>query len=214
MSRTPKQSDRTWNLDDDIGQAKLGRLVDGELDSKQRRDLLDRIRQHPEGWKKCALAFLEDQAWRQDLSDSMTSIPHTSDESKSVGLAVVESSHEGWHTSIVVRRFAWAAVVLVAFGSGVFLRGLRMADTHSPPVAAVPPTDSRDEPTDSEPTRDDVSPPAPRQLTQAEVDRVLSRLGHRMQRRAGYVSITLDDGRDAVVPVEEIEIVPVYNPTY
>lgn len=42
----------------------LDRLVDGEVTETERRDLLLRLERSPEGWRRCALAFLEAQAWR------------------------------------------------------------------------------------------------------------------------------------------------------
>jgi hypothetical protein len=46
----------------------LDLLVDGELDAARRRELLSWCRHDPEGWRRCALAFLEAQSWRQELS--------------------------------------------------------------------------------------------------------------------------------------------------
>ena len=47
----------------------LDRLVDGELSEAERRDLLIRLEQHPDPcvWRRCALAFLEAQSWKQDF---------------------------------------------------------------------------------------------------------------------------------------------------
>lgn len=42
----------------------LDRLVDGEVTETERRELLLRLERSPEGWRRCALAFLEAQAWR------------------------------------------------------------------------------------------------------------------------------------------------------
>jgi hypothetical protein len=42
-------------------------LADGELDSMRRHDLLSRLDASPDGWRRCALAFLEAQAWRSDV---------------------------------------------------------------------------------------------------------------------------------------------------
>src|SRR5690242_10805193 len=42
-------------------------LVDGELDEVRRRELLSRLDNMPDGWKSCALAFLEAQALRAVL---------------------------------------------------------------------------------------------------------------------------------------------------
>ena len=42
----------------------LDQLVDGELNETERRNLLMRLEHSPDGWRRCALAFLEAQAWR------------------------------------------------------------------------------------------------------------------------------------------------------
>ena len=43
------------------------RLVDGELNESERRALLLALEQQPDGWRRCALAFLEAQEWRGAL---------------------------------------------------------------------------------------------------------------------------------------------------
>src|SRR5258708_3997103 len=43
------------------------RLADGELDTAARRALLSRLDDVPGGWRLCALAFLESQAWRSEM---------------------------------------------------------------------------------------------------------------------------------------------------
>jgi hypothetical protein len=45
----------------------LDLLVDGELDDVRRRELLTRLDAEPEGWRRCALAFLEHRAWQDTL---------------------------------------------------------------------------------------------------------------------------------------------------
>jgi hypothetical protein len=50
-------------LDEDL----IDLLVDGELDDSQRRELLKSLDQKPDGWRRCALAFLEAQCWKQTL---------------------------------------------------------------------------------------------------------------------------------------------------
>ncbi|MCL4201481.1 MAG: hypothetical protein KJ000_03240 [Pirellulaceae bacterium] len=47
--------------------AMLDRLVDGELNDRQYRELLLRLETQPDGWRRCALAFLEAQAWRREM---------------------------------------------------------------------------------------------------------------------------------------------------
>ncbi len=53
---------------DAIDSASLDRLVDGDLTDTERRELLLRLESDPDGWRRCALAFLEDQAWRDALA--------------------------------------------------------------------------------------------------------------------------------------------------
>lgn len=47
--------------------ADLDRLVDNELSPEERRQLLQRLNVEPEGWRRCALSFLEAQAWSDAL---------------------------------------------------------------------------------------------------------------------------------------------------
>lgn len=42
-------------------------LVDGELCEAERRELLLRLDRAPDGWRHCALAFLEAQSWRKEV---------------------------------------------------------------------------------------------------------------------------------------------------
>ena len=62
---------RTLDLavDADLASA-LDRLVAGELADADRRALLVKLESSPDGWRRCALAFLEDQAWRIALGQS------------------------------------------------------------------------------------------------------------------------------------------------
>lgn len=46
-----------------VSDALIDRLVDGELEESERRTLLEQLDAQPEGWRRCALAFLEAQAW-------------------------------------------------------------------------------------------------------------------------------------------------------
>jgi len=50
-----------------IAVEQLDLLVDGELDEPDRRTLLQRLEQQPDGWRRCALAFLEAQSWHREL---------------------------------------------------------------------------------------------------------------------------------------------------
>ena len=54
------------NTDD----TRFDRLVDDELSEEERRELLGRLDDEPSGWRRCALAFLEAQCWRQALGET------------------------------------------------------------------------------------------------------------------------------------------------
>ena len=47
------------------------RLVDGELSEAERRELLQMLDRRPDGWRRCALAFLEQQTWGQALAEQV-----------------------------------------------------------------------------------------------------------------------------------------------
>jgi hypothetical protein len=65
-----------------VDPALLDRLVDGELPEAQRRNLLSSLDGRPEGWRQCALAFLEAQSWSaalgQAAGDSAAKLPDSS----------------------------------------------------------------------------------------------------------------------------------------
>jgi hypothetical protein len=45
----------------------IDQIVDGVLAPSQLRAAIDRLEREPDGWKRCALAFLEAQCWRESL---------------------------------------------------------------------------------------------------------------------------------------------------
>jgi hypothetical protein len=53
----------------DTDDLRFDRLVDGELNDTERHRLLASLDDEPGGWRCCALAFLEAQAWRQTMGD-------------------------------------------------------------------------------------------------------------------------------------------------
>ncbi len=48
-------------------QQQLDRLADGELSLQEQRELFRHLDAIPDGWRRCALALLEAQAWQQEL---------------------------------------------------------------------------------------------------------------------------------------------------
>ena len=110
----------------------LDRLADGELSQQDRRELLVALDQEPEGWRRCALAFLEAQSWRWQLTQVAAE--------PIVAQATVDGRRNTLGSGTNRGRFwglclAAAASVLVAFGLGT-----RFPTNGEPPVAA--PTDA------------------------------------------------------------------------
>jgi len=56
-----------------VSDALIDRLVDGEFDEIERRGLLLQLEAEPGGWRRCALAFLEAQAWTSSLREAADS---------------------------------------------------------------------------------------------------------------------------------------------
>ena len=56
----------TQNPSDALNE-ELDLLVDGQLNDEERRRLLSRLDATPDGWRRCALSFVEAQMWQQDL---------------------------------------------------------------------------------------------------------------------------------------------------
>ncbi|MBN2475984.1 MAG: hypothetical protein JXB62_15335 [Pirellulales bacterium] len=59
------------NLDD----RRFDLLVDGELGEADRRELLAGLDDEPSGWRRCALAFLEAQAWKHEFGSILQESP-------------------------------------------------------------------------------------------------------------------------------------------
>ena len=59
--------DRVMTRPTRLPPSELDRLVDGELSPAEATQLIRAFEETPDGWKQCALAFLEAQAWQQTL---------------------------------------------------------------------------------------------------------------------------------------------------
>jgi hypothetical protein len=108
----------------------LDRLVDGEVAEPQRQAILSRLEQAPQGWRRCALAFLEAQAWREALEPSALlsndgrsgALPTTSESARPElrvvsRQGVVQRLTSRWRP--VVGMLAAVASFLVAFTLGL-----------------------------------------------------------------------------------------------
>jgi len=100
----------------------LDRLVDGELSAEEYAAVLRSLGDSPDGWRRCALAFLEAQAWQRELG--MMGREAKSPTESAVAIRPTAATKR-WPLLLAV-----AASFLLAFGLGVGMRPL--APTGSP----------------------------------------------------------------------------------
>jgi len=209
----------------------LDRLADGELNDADVRDLIAALDGETDGWRRCALAFVESQALRDDLRSLQTEVSQQTAEAARPATV--------WRKQIWSACCALAACVLVAFGLGLFVGRdnslvRRPASRPDKPqmLAGEGPArataaanadgwrtvklniDDAVQGTSRDielPVRDMASldpnwgaddQPA----ISAEVVRALEQSGHVVKRVQELWPIELDDGRRLVVPVEQVEV--------
>jgi len=112
---------RTDNNPPKIDQHLLDLLVDGELDEPGRRELLARLDDTEDGWRRCALAFLENQCLGTELGHLARVSPAEASRKKRTG----RSSFFGRHRGTLA---AMAASFLVALALGISWRSLFLSD--------------------------------------------------------------------------------------
>jgi hypothetical protein len=204
----------------------LDRLVDGELSETERRSLLLRLEQSPDGWRRCALAFLEAQAWRgearsfvQEPAAAATPASRLPRSSLSpwIPFALAASFMLVVGTWAVVREPAGnpvATIKLPPSGSPALVssgqklsspQNLRLVVNGGPneqaDVVEVPIVDSR-------PMNEAMFGPLPQQLP-PHVVKMLEQAGHQVVRERKLVPVDLRDGRRVVVPMDQVDIRPV-----
>ncbi|MEZ6069045.1 MAG: hypothetical protein R3C10_01985 [Pirellulales bacterium] len=106
----------------------LDRLVDGELSEQEREETLRRLDVQPDGWRRCALAFLEAQVWRESahaLGETAHSraVPRVAAAPQSVGTASVDGG-----VTDRSRRRSWSAAALAASIALAFALGFAGGD--------------------------------------------------------------------------------------
>ncbi len=114
----------------------LDRLVDGELSPAERRDLLAALDDEPGAWRRCALAFLEAQSWRWQLSRVAAEPVVAHAVAAAAGHAgAARGTRRGpfWSAYLAV-----AASLLVAFVLGTRFPTAGAPQTNPPQVAARP----------------------------------------------------------------------------
>lgn len=222
----------------------LDRLVDDELDDAQRRELLTALEQKPDGWRRCALAFLEAQCWRREfrqLASRKAEKAKTAEGERPAPAPrtppAPRRSH-GWGATVL----AMAASFLLALGLSYQMRFGSDNATNGPGAGDLADSSARsgqrspaDDPwrmvtlagNDSSGNPQSVELPAreKRQLDPSwwqgqaipmppEMLQALKNSGHEVEQSRQLMPVPLRDGRKLVVPVDQVDVHYVGNPEY
>jgi len=236
-------------MNDELGWAdhQLDRLADGELSRDEYRELLAQLDREPDGWRRCAMAFLEAQAWKREF--------HELRAEQAAPAQLVTSASTGDRPSHWLPAPWWTLVagILVAFALGNWWHGQEWRPHSNDEPEAV---QQERRPTDAATLASSLlspTPPlgtlSPEQLTflvdrgdgrreqfdmpvfQAShasarrlmeqpsslpphVEQAIRRSGHEIRTKREWTPVNLFDGRQAMFPVEQLEIVPVSGEAY
>ena len=128
LTRKPGIGDGTMNQIDGTSIAgrddrRLDLLVDGELSEEDRGALLRLLDREPGGWRRCALAFLEAQAWKRELPALLDSSGEAPDR--------LQPRRRWWWSRHAGTLLAMAATFLVALTLGMSLvSGMKWRKRH------------------------------------------------------------------------------------
>jgi hypothetical protein len=95
---------------------RFDRLVDDELSESQRNELLSSLDQEPDGWRRCALAFLEAQCWKKELGGLRQIVPAGSPAAESI---TQPKKQDSWPFRLSGTLLAMAASFLMVMGAGI-----------------------------------------------------------------------------------------------
>ena len=209
----------------------LDRLVDGELNDAERRELLLRLDQAPQGWRRCALAFLEAQAWRSEARAAVT------DPEPPQAVHPAATARRNWTGPALYIPLAMAAGFVLTFvmlkkwdgreiaGLGAPGGGSVQLVENSPPAVGqnlrliVDGTAGErqrmvDVPlVDAQRMNETLFGPGVQSLPPDFV-RMLEQSGHQVVRERRLVPVDLHDGRRVVVPMDQVDIRPVSSQGY
>ncbi len=204
-------------------EATLDRLVDGELAPAERAELLRHLEACPDGWRRCALAFLEAQAWQDALTRPAASL-----------MPVPGTTRGPWRRRRLATGSVLAAGLLLTFGLGLETGRISRKESFglsqarpgpplivatvqaAPPVRTVGAVDVADaERGEAEPDRVPIlagpgldehwlrrQPSAIPEYVQAQWER----RGYRVEQSRRLVAIDLEDGRRVTIPVDQVDL--------
>jgi hypothetical protein len=126
--------------EDFLNDEMLDRLVDGEMSAEERRALIASLDVRPDGWRRCALAFLEAQSWRGDMRRLVIDATRSASDGATPAVTKDPARERPASWSRLNTALAIAASVMLAFGLGSQLRMPRgVTGIDNPSVAVAPP---------------------------------------------------------------------------
>jgi hypothetical protein len=205
--------------------------------------LLASLDERPDGWRRCALAFLEAQTWGRDFGQ-------LANESQSSTAANAHTTPASIPHESARKGIAWLAIaagVILAFTLGITMQrdggspvatipadpGTQLAEDVSAPDRSVPDSAQDDDDALTLWVRDDRGQTQPLRVPLVDagtLDRELGttfqsaipaplrerfqRRGYDLESRRRYAPLWLENGRPMIVPVEDTRIVPVSQNVY
>ena len=220
----------------DFDDIHLDRLVDGELNETEYRELLASLDAKPDGWKRCAHAFLEAQAWGQDLRAIVQ-------EKRQPGKRADQQSASVRPISRMLAPWLWPLAVAASF-LGAFALGTRWDSTSSglQQIAGTSPQLEKARAVEVTPfaprssdrenvafvvhrgdgSTDQFHVPVygqehaysqwaqqARAAVPRDIQRELRKRGYELQRQRDWEPVRLQDGRQAIFPINQLEFTPV-----
>jgi hypothetical protein len=187
----------------------LDQLVDGELSERERSELLRRFETEADGWRRCALAFLEAQSWREAFGPVVAPLSAR----PGVPRALIRA-RKRWPP--VARLTGLAAGIAAAFAIGWALHRQPEIATRSAPVAqgaaARATADSAQQP-DSQNLAIHTGAASKPAESSSLVTQWRQR-GYQAETQKQLVSVDLKDGRKVRLPVHEVRLRYVGDRTY
>ena len=156
------------------------RLVDDELSPDQREELLSSLDDQPDGWRRCALTFLEHQSWRRQMK-ALVADPTEERATPVQRSAPQNNSQRAWSL------LAMAASLLVAFLAGRMIA----------PEVATPDAQQQLAVTESEESAPQALAPAQPRLHDRDVVTLLVRDDQGQAKRVRVPLVDLADDRQS-----------------
>jgi len=231
----PKNSNPPITEDDQL----FDLLVDGQLDEPRRRELLTGLDDRPGGWRRCALAFLEAQSWRE----AMDAFAHPRAAVPAAAPPQAAPRKRRSRRDLVTTLLGVAASFLLGIGITSWQHDMQQKGIPvggGPSMAKVAADDAFGYPgsgqnvqwvslsskgADGRPhtvqlpavARDRLDENWLRSLPSAipeDLSRSLQQAGHGVQSSRQLIPFRLKDGRRLVVPVDQLDVRYVSNPEY